>query len=745
MNRVPVTTRFPVVPNTILQGDSLDVLRFFAENTFDAVVTDPPYGLSKSPDMREVLSHWLNGDDYKHRGTGFMGRKWDSFVPGPKIWEQIMRVLKPGGHIFSFSGTRNYDLMVTAMRLAGAEVRDKIDVYCDQSSYMSWTYGCLSEDTEILTENGWKKGVEVKVGEKVMSWDSETEILCLSPVLQKTVAPYQGAMVAFKNDNTDQLLTPNHRVYKKSRIRQMIGGERKSWFEKDWAVQSAGEISRCNSVFVPLAGWHDGEGIGGEDYARLLGWIWTDGRFDNKPSIGVRIYQSFVNQKYVDEIDRLLCRIVPHRIKHESRRTYKGRNYVENSWFFTGDMVQKIRNDLPDCHPSWDLLWRMTEEEKLAFLDSVIKGEGKSRSFYQKDLADLEWFQTLLHMVGMQGCINKRKQSVVLHYNPMTQFQGRHLEYDKVEYDGIVWCVRVETGAFMARRNGKVFITGNSGFPKSLNISKAIDKAANTIRKKDCEVAGYVKSCREALKLSQSEVDKAVFGGAIRCSFLEDCDVSGRNLPTPEEWKKLKKVLKLDGRYDKHIEKRFECRDGRTVDLAQSSAELSKKWEGYGTALKPAHEPIIVFSKGDGVKAPETDDGAPFRYQAKASRKERNKGCDHLFWLDGIPLSEEDFKVLQAENESRKDESGFKPHPIRQGNIWPTIKPLELCRYLVKMVMPPHRGLLLDPFCGSGSTLVAAALEGHDYIGIDFLSSATLIANARTAYAHKHGEEGFKK
>lgn len=95
-------------------------------DSVDSVVCDPPYGLSKEPDMAEVLTHWLNGDDYVHGGSGFMGKTWDSFVPGPSVWREAYRVLKPGGHQVAFFGTRTYDLGVLALRLAGFEIRDSL-------------------------------------------------------------------------------------------------------------------------------------------------------------------------------------------------------------------------------------------------------------------------------------------------------------------------------------------------------------------------------------------------------------------------------------------------------------------------------------------------------------------------------------------------------------------------------------------------------------------------------------------
>src|SRR5699024_6003582 len=111
----------------LIQGDCLDVLKALEDNSVDSVVTDPPYGLSKEPDINEVLSKWLAGEEYDHGHGGFMGKSWDSFVPHPDIWREVYRVLKPGGHALVFAGTRTQDLMTIALRLAGFEVRDVIE------------------------------------------------------------------------------------------------------------------------------------------------------------------------------------------------------------------------------------------------------------------------------------------------------------------------------------------------------------------------------------------------------------------------------------------------------------------------------------------------------------------------------------------------------------------------------------------------------------------------------------------
>ncbi|MEK4360835.1 site-specific DNA-methyltransferase [Paenibacillus sp. FSL M7-1455] len=113
--------------NVVLCGDSAEVLRQYPDAFFDSVVCDPPYGLSKEPDIAEVLTKWIAGEPYDHGHSGFMGKSWDSFVPHPDLWREVFRVLKPGGHALVFAGTRTQDLMTIALRLGGFEIRDVIE------------------------------------------------------------------------------------------------------------------------------------------------------------------------------------------------------------------------------------------------------------------------------------------------------------------------------------------------------------------------------------------------------------------------------------------------------------------------------------------------------------------------------------------------------------------------------------------------------------------------------------------
>jgi DNA modification methylase len=115
----------------VINGNNIDILKTYPDNYFDAVVTDPPYGLGKEPNAAELMKDWVEFGYHEVKGTGFMGKEWDAFVPQPVFWKEVFRVLKHGGHVLSFFGTRTYDWGVMSMRFAGFEVRDCIQ----------WLYG----------------------------------------------------------------------------------------------------------------------------------------------------------------------------------------------------------------------------------------------------------------------------------------------------------------------------------------------------------------------------------------------------------------------------------------------------------------------------------------------------------------------------------------------------------------------------------------------------------------------------
>lgn len=136
----------------VMTGDCLEVLRGLPDKSVDSVVTDPPYGLS------------------------FMGKRWDYDVPAVEVWAECLRVLKPGGHLLAFAGTRTQHRMAVRIEDAGFDIRDMI----------AWVYGSGFPKSHNLDGDwhGWgtalkpalepitvaRKPLEGTVAENVQAW-----------------------------------------------------------------------------------------------------------------------------------------------------------------------------------------------------------------------------------------------------------------------------------------------------------------------------------------------------------------------------------------------------------------------------------------------------------------------------------------------------------------------------------------------------------------------------------------------
>jgi len=128
----------------LVHGDCIEVLRKMEDNSVDAVVTDPPYGLS------------------------FMGKRWDYEVPSVEMWIECLRVLKPGGYVLSFAGSRTYHRMAVNIEDAGFEIRDQI----------MWVYGTgFPKSHNISKEIDKRGGKDIRwFGEWLKKWRTENGI-----------------------------------------------------------------------------------------------------------------------------------------------------------------------------------------------------------------------------------------------------------------------------------------------------------------------------------------------------------------------------------------------------------------------------------------------------------------------------------------------------------------------------------------------------------------------------------------
>lgn len=232
-------------------GDCLAHLKSLTANSVDAVITDPPYGLSdhRPIDVIDCLSAWLKSEPYCPKKRGFMGHSWDAWVPGPEVWKEACRVLKPGGHIAVFAGSRTHDIMAIALRLSGFEFRDTL----------MWIYS-----------QGFPKSLNVAkaIGDAAGTWQGwgtalkpafEPILLFRKPLdgtVAKTVLKHGTGAI-----HIDACRVPLDREADASQLRTMTRGERET--DDGWGMSSTPGSDKTVQVVQEAGRWpsnvlHDG-------------------------------------------------------------------------------------------------------------------------------------------------------------------------------------------------------------------------------------------------------------------------------------------------------------------------------------------------------------------------------------------------------------------------------------------------------------------------------------------------------
>jgi DNA modification methylase len=166
---------------------------------------------------------------------------------------------------------------------------------------------------------------------------------------------------------------------------------------------------------------------------------------------------------------------------------------------------------------------------------------------------------------------------------------------------------------------------------------------------------------------------------------------------------------------------------GRQLD----KKKINNDWSGWGTALKPAHEPIVLARKPTKLTfAKNVQQWGTGALNIDATRVER-PGEEDRFPSNVIGEFPDDIqKYFYCPKVSRKERHTGFDDAEATGNNHPTVKPVALMEYLIKLVTPPG-GTVLDPFNGSGSTGMAAVALGCEYIGIELDPAYVKIAETR--------------
>ena len=637
----------------IYNGDCLEVMRTMHDNCVDSIITDPPYGLS------------------------FMGANWDHGIPGVAYWREALRVAKPGATLMAFGGTRTYHRLTCAIEDAGWEIRDCISYFNDGTQQeqalmasfdeaqlaaylelhypgkgMAWVYGCLSEDTEILTSNGFKRYHKAIASDAVLCYNIDSDNFKWEKPLDVYRYEYDDTAYRIRSDFTDQIVSRNHRciveregtllfdLAENLRVSENIPTV-ENLRELSEAIHGGSTQSKCQTEL------QQGMCNGGNEKT-TSSHSQANGR--KKDNIGQMrdLQQGILQARCLDKEKQKPLLQQPLQ-RHTTGARMEGTcsqgqgsmvrgNQREISQISDGPQQSSLEGRCNLSPPTWEL---RQPKYQVCEMPKGIYQHGEERRLC--DGASFDGGKSNRPLIGAHGnstpCQPQRGRQPAGKFNVIREQQSpqaiRASRYTRtdlatitpVHYKGIMWCVKVPSGAFIARRNGKIFITGNSGFPKSANISKQLDKRAvvdcpkcngnGWIGEKPkadfkphyegiCDEHGKVRALdlvTQVCSICQSALDDIVhYDWPSRCV---NCDGTGKvvgaerevvgkrstnlNRPITDKWEKSNKIQNGSP---------FNSNGGNTVNITAPATPLAKEFDGYHShGLKPAYEPIVLAMK----------------------------------------------------------------------------------------------------------------------------------------------------
>jgi hypothetical protein len=341
-------------------------------------------------------------------------------------------------------------------RIGGIAPFDTTYLYNEAQKIDEWEGECVDIDTECLTKNGWKKYDELNVGDKILTFDLETEKTSWMP-LEKIHIYKNYNYTIWGHKGIEIGCTDNHKWPVHSR------GSKKSKYEfvetKYW--KSRHEIARsapCQDLPIEKK-WDD-------NIVSLIAWVITEGSYrpDYRRGNSIDITQ----KTYLNEVKILM----------ESLNVANGYLKKDGShvWSLNGELAKLVRNIAPNRVPKPDWLLELTQEQLELFINICIKGDGnifpakKNRkniiTISQKSGDILDSIIMALVLSGKSisrsrknGGSNKNVETWTLRKSNFVEVRNLKKIQEKI---GIVWCPQTENKTFIARRHKSIFITGNS-------------------------------------------------------------------------------------------------------------------------------------------------------------------------------------------------------------------------------------------------------------------------------------------
>lgn len=425
------------------------------------------YAITADEQMNSVLANLPDGFEWY-----FMGGNHDhSFIS------------KAGGfNIVSDLSIRRSDINYVGFDVSDIPILDGVDARLfHPSGGIPYSY-CLSDDTEILTKSGWVGYKEISLSHEVATLNQNSGELEYQHPEELFIEKYSGKMIHFNSKKIDHLVTPQHNLW----VRTNNGdGKFSGWYKvtaqeildnyrrEKYQVRTNIDIwngKEVDYVEIPYKKWSGAKNLGrvkADDLFEFVGWYCSEGHLNNNKSIGLT-QNAGENCEMMKNVAERLGLVVKEYKEKKRDKIRRIRMYNANLCRWLEKNCGKYSKDkkVPDVIKSASV------RQIKIFLDSLFRGDGTRKNghifgYHQYSSLSEQLrndVQELLLKIGLSSSnINSdsTKTSNVGIYN------GYNTPYilddpKEVEYNGIIWCVRVPNGLIYARRNGRSLWTGNS-------------------------------------------------------------------------------------------------------------------------------------------------------------------------------------------------------------------------------------------------------------------------------------------
>lgn len=723
----------------VVCGDAAEVLRTIGDGVAAAVVTDPPSGIA------------------------FMGAEWDRDKGGRAQWvawlagilAEARRCTHDGGRSVVWSLPRTSHWTGCAVEDAGWSIENTV----------THLYGCLTPDTEILVNGEWVSYDKATAGSLALCYDSERDSLAWKPIGELVVYEHHQHLYRLRGEVTDQLVTRGHRcpVYRDGRVVFLSADE---VAEGGAALVPVVEDVRGMLATLPLpqrAGGalegvqrgvpHGAAAVSPEEAAAHLRDLRGEVHPEEQPRSGQ-------GEALLDKVQRAAPR------EGGGVRREDDGHRVEREGGLDGGVAGVVRGE--DDRPAQPCVEgrrdaRVVEGELCArgvrAVPAGVPSDGAARRVDSGapsargagDRSDAhDGGERAPRQPQPAGQPPREPDALRVELGSQEVRASRFARADLVRvtrehHDGVVWCVTVPTGAFVARRNGKVFITGNTGWPKGSSQLKPAAETwwlARTGRSTDLNVEACRVGTAKSVPASPPKGDRLANYGERPGRRGQTGDEDGHNPNV--------------GRYPPNVVLSHApgCARVGTRKVQSNSANASRGAGGYGGRLA-AQIGNTGYADTDGTETVEAwecvPEGCPVaELDAQTGTLTTNPGVGVRRSIGYGGASREtayDYDASEG-GPSRffpcfpADPAVFryvaKPSSAEKGagaetNAHPTVKSIALMRWLIDLVTQ-RDDLVVDPFGGSGTTACAALASGRRVILVERDPHFAEIARQRCAH-----------